>query len=156
MKTIGAFIIAMVLITSCSEETKDEIKDLLPSMSATIDGEKWVTSVRATVEKDGFFIITGTALTGETLIVTIKGTSTGLYELKAPLKTQCMIVYKEDVNTELEGALGFEGSVNLTDVNTTSKNISGTFEFKILKDGNTTMNVTDGVFSKVNYTVSGS
>lgn len=150
MRTLGAFLIAIVLLSSCGEE----IKDILPSMSAEIDGADWVTTVRATVEQNDKFIITGTALSGETLIITIFGNTEGTYELTV-LNPQCAVVYKEQVNTQLEGSLGYEGTVNLTEVNSGAKYISGTFEFKIMKEGNT-MNVTNGVFSRLKYTTPGS
>lgn len=150
MKKLGFLLLAVVLLVSCSED----VQELLPSMTATIDGKEWVSTVRATVQNDDKFVITGTALSQETLVITINGTSTGLYEFEPPLKLQCLAAYKETASADIQGSLAIEGYVNLTEVNTSARNISGTFEFKILKEG-ATLNVSNGKFSRIKYTITG-
>ena len=68
MRTIGIILTTMLLFSACN---KDDVLDLLPEMSATIDGEKWTSVTRVTVEQEEKFVITGTSASGEVLIITV-------------------------------------------------------------------------------------
>lgn len=147
MRKIFFFLASITILGSCSSDALD---DYLGDMSATIDGTKWSTITRVTVQKEDNFIITGTSSSGEVLIITILGTDEGSYDV--PLK--CDAAYKESASVDLEdAAVATSGSVILSEVNTSDKKISGTFSFNILKDGNT-MDISSGVFNDLSYTVS--
>lgn len=150
MKKLGIFFIAITLLSAC---TKEELMDLLPSMSATIDGKEWVSTKRITVEENGTFVITGNSANGETLIITIFGTEEGLYELDG-LKAECAAAFGENLASELGGAPSISGSVNLTNVSTKTKTISGTFEFTMLIDENF-VEITNGEFTRIAYDLVG-
>ena len=143
----------MIIIISCSKDDNGIIT--LPTMNAYIDGEEWVTITRVTVIDNGKFIITGTSASGKTLIITINGTSEGLYEQSlSSVKTGA--VYKESVSTTTEDAyISITGEVNLTDVDASKRRISGTFEFSLVRNLTNTIDITDGEFDNLFYTETG-
>ncbi len=149
MKKALIIFFVLTVFASCSSDTVD---DLLPEMSASIDGVEWETITRVTVQKDDTFIITGTSTSGETLVITTYGSAEGTYTLSIT-SIECAALYKETASTSTEDAsVAVSGSVTLSEVNTSSKTITGTFEFSILNNG-TTMSITDGIFDGIKYTV---
>lgn len=146
------FVFSVFLIfTTCSE---DDIDEVLADMTASIDGEDWESVTRVTVLKDDSFIITATTLTGETLVITILGNTEDEYSITTS-EYGFTAVYKESASTSTDDAYAaYSGTVELTEVNTSSKTISGTFSFKMLKGVSTTIEVTDGEFNDLNYTIS--
>ncbi len=151
MKKSVIIFFLMAVFASCSEDTMD---DLLPEMSATIDGEEWETITRVTIQKEDNFIITGTSSSGETLVITTYGSTEGTYTLSTTSSSiECAALYKETASTSTEdAAVAISGSVTISEVNTSSNKITGTFEFSILNNGSI-MSVTDGVFDGIKYTI---
>lgn len=152
MKKVLLVLITVIVLISC---TKDESGNIvLPSMNALIDGEQWNTLSRATVLENDKFIITGASIAGKTLVITIFGTSEGLYELNLPLSNNAGAVYKESASTTTEDAyVSVAGEVNLTSVDTSKKRISGTFNFIVTRNVINTINITEGTFSNLLYNV---
>jgi hypothetical protein len=150
MKKIVFFIITILFILNCSNNDDVSLK---ATMSATIDSTSWKTVTRVTVLKDGKFIITGTDLSGKSLSITIMGNTEGLYELPATT-IQFAGVYKESLSTSIEDAyLATSGQVELTNVNTSSKEFSGTFNMVLRKNlTDKTINITEGTFTNLKYT----
>ena len=153
MKKVILLLIAVLVFISCIKDESGNI--VLPSMRALIDGEEWVATTRVTVLDNDKFIITGTLLpSGKSLIITISGTSKGLYELSLPLANNAGAVYKESVNTTTEDAFAsISGEVNLTSVDDSKKRISGTFNFIVTRNIINTINITEGEFSNILYTI---
>lgn len=157
MKTIKFTSILFLFILLFSKCEKAE--EIVPyKMTAKVNGEEWKTRVAAAEIKDGFFIIVGTATNGTIIEATIKGTTTGTYELTASVtdpKAQCLGLYKESVSSSTDDIYtSVEGTMVLSEVNTSAKQITGTFSFpQLLKGGVSleTMSITNGVFDKVKY-----
>jgi hypothetical protein len=117
-------------------------------MSAKINGTEWKSVARNTTLKDNKFIITGAALDGKTIIISVFGTSVGEYNNV----TKFLAVYKETLSTSTEDAYtALTGKVTISDINTTKKEISGTFNFEMVKLDLSTVSVTEGKFSNLNY-----
>jgi len=150
MKKIGIFLIATLLFAACSKD--DGLSDLFPGMSAKIDGEQWSTITRVTVLENNKFVITGTSATGKSLAITINGQTEGTYAVN--LLSINKAVYKETVNTSTEDAfIAVSGEIVLTEVNTSDKKISGTFNFSVVRaNPATTISITEGVFTNLKYT----
>jgi hypothetical protein len=149
MKKIILFISVLITIISCS---KDDDLSLKASMSATIDSTEWKTVTRVTVLNDEKFIITGTDLTGKSLSITIFGNTEGTYQISTG-SIQFAGVYKESLSTSADDAyLATSGEVELTDVNTSSKEISGTFNMVLRKSlTDDTIVITEGTFKNLKY-----
>jgi hypothetical protein len=152
MKKIIILFAIVVSMISCS---KDDDTNLSNKMSATIDNAEWNTITRVTVLNDEKFIITGTSLDGKSLSITTLGTQTGIYELSIS-SIKCAAIYKESVSTSTEDAYAaITGEVELTEVNTGSKEISGTFSFVLTRNlTQEPVNITKGVFNNLKYTES--
>lgn len=142
--------ILIVVISSCS---KDDDSALPTKMSATIDNAEWSSITRVTVLKDNRFVITGTSLDGKSLSITILGSTEGTYELSLN-SVQFGAVYKESVSTSTDDAYAAtSGEVVLTNIDTSSKEISGTFSFVLRKSlTENSISVTEGTFTNLKYT----
>jgi hypothetical protein len=153
MKKAIIIMLAVFLFIGC---TKDEEGNIIWStMSALIDDEEWKAAKPVGVLEEGKFIINGTALNGKSLNITIFGTAEGKYELSLNA-TQVAAVYKESINITPEDAyISATGDVDLTEVNSSKKLISGTFSFIVLRNLTNTINITEGEFTNVIYTVTG-
>lgn len=151
------FILAISLFCSCSDTDSDGVPDIIENdkMTATINGQNWVTVTRVTVIKQGKIIITGTSLSGQSLVITINGTDAGTYTLSAlPPKTQCGAVYKETATASTADAFySVSGTVVITNLDLTNKILSGTFNFEMIKDlSGTTISITNGKINDIKFT----
>ncbi len=150
---IGALLLSAVLFSCSLDDAKEVLDEFVPDMTATIDGQEWKADLPAAQLKDGKFIITGTAVSGKTLVITVNGTTADTYELGLT-SAQCAAVYKESVNTSTEDAyLSVTGNVVLTSVNTTGQRLSGTFSFTVTRGISETFTIANGVFDDIKYTV---
>ncbi|MBN1181981.1 MAG: hypothetical protein JXB49_06820 [Bacteroidales bacterium] len=152
IKNIGLIILFTLVLFACK---KDEV---LPyKMTATVGGEEWKTRAPIGVQKDNTFTIQGTSLEGKIIILTIFGTEVKTYNLNPEsLQAQCSILYKESASTSEEDTYsGFEGSIVVTEINTSKNQISGTFNFTVRKVSNPaeSLFITDGEFDEVRYTI---
>jgi hypothetical protein len=153
MKKVIFLFVAVMVLFSCSKD--DDGNEVFPSMSALVDNEEWSAVTRITVLEDGKFIITGTSLLGKILSVTIFGTTEGKYELSLTSAT-AGAVYKESASMTTEDAyVSATGEVDLTEVNTSKQKISGTFSFIVIRNLTNTINITEGEFKDLSYTVTG-
>ena len=153
MKKVIFIIIIVLFFLGC---TKDEEGNILwPTMSALIDNEEWNTATPLGVLEEGKFIINGTSLDGKSLSITIFGTTEGKYELNLT-STKVAAVYKESINMTTEDAyISVTGEVDLTVVNNSKKSLSGTFSFIMVRNLTNNINITEGKFSNVIFTVTG-
>jgi hypothetical protein len=150
------FLALMLLAMSC----KKDAGSVIPTkMSATIDGKSWDSLLRTTIwqTNSNTFVITGTSLTGEILVVTTYGSTAGTYELSVlPVKAQCAGSYKASATTSSGDIyVSSAGTVVLSKVDKTAKKISGTFSFTLVKNLSDTKTVTNGVFTDLSYTETG-
>ncbi|UCH15086.1 MAG: hypothetical protein JSV22_03750 [Bacteroidales bacterium] len=153
MKKVIIIIVAALFLFSCSKDEEGNI--IWPAMSAVIDGVEWNSATRVSVLEEGKFIITGTSLNGESLSITVLGSAEGVYQLNLS-SAKVAAVYKESINVTTEDTyVSVTGEVELTDVDTSRKKISGTFSFVVLRKLTETINITDGEFTNLTYTVTG-
>jgi hypothetical protein len=132
-------------------------------MTATINSSEWSSISRVTVKKGDNFIITGTSSSGETLVITIFGTDEGTYSLSSDtassVAVQCEAVYKETTSTSNSDAyVAYSGQVDLNDISSDNKRITGEFEFSLQKglDTSDRVEITAGEFTNIKYTVTDS
>ena len=148
-KSIFTILIAILAFASCSKDSPL----LSAKMTATIDGKSWSSLISpVTVLTSNRFIITGTSLSGEILIVEINGDAVGTYNTNTTT-IQCMATYKGSLTTTTTDAyVSALGKVNLTQVDKTNKKISGTFEFTLIRNLTETKTVSAGSFTNLSYT----
>lgn len=150
------FLAALVLFAGCEKDEEGNV--IVASMKAKIDGALWTSIVRVTVHEDGYFNITGTALSGKVLNITVLGETTGTYSLAPQSGSfQSFAIYKED-DSAAEGEAGWYksyggGTVELTKVDTENRRISGTFSFtaKATPSATETVEITQGEFTDLKY-----
>ena len=151
MKKIILFLGLFTLLYSCS---KDNSSIVTANMSAKIDQKDWITLTRTTVLNDGKFIITGVAIDGSSLAITIFGDNTGDFKV-SPTQDACEAVYKKTATTSTDDSyLAFSGNVSLTEVDNSAKRISGTFSFTLIHSlsDSTLVNITEGKFTNLKFT----
>ena len=153
MKKISFVIlmICMVLLTgSCK---KDSNGNTIYKMSASIDGKQWTALLPGGVHSSGYLVITGTSITGETMIITAKGDNTGTYELSVlPPKADCLGTYKATLSASAADTYAStSGKIVLTKFDKTNNLVSGTFEFTLANTALATKQITLGTFNDVTF-----
>lgn len=152
-KFILALAVACVSIFSTSCE-KDENGNPVYKMNATIDSKEWVAPIPAAVLTNGTLTITGTSVTGETILLTVNGEAAGTYELVTPLKMQCGATYKASLAaTTADAFVSATGKVVITKFDTANKQVSGTFEFNLANTALAVKQIKNGSFNNVTYLV---
>jgi hypothetical protein len=152
MKKILLIIAVVLSVISC---TKDDGLLLKAKMTAKIDSTDWNSATRITVLKNETFNIVGAAVDGKTIEITILGTDEGTYSL--PLSSDKFAAfYKETPSSSAdETYTATSGEVILSDVNTSTKEISGTFHL-LMRKGliGDTLSISKGIFENLKYTES--
>lgn len=154
MKKILLISTVMLFILGC-EKAEEAIKY---KMTATVGGAEWKTRLPVAKIESGNFIIIGTNTEGRIIEITVFGTTSGTYELNPisiPPKAECSGLYKLSASSSHDDVYAAtSGTVVLTEVNTSSKKISGTFAFSDMLRGTSleTINITNGVLTDVPYT----
>lgn len=144
---LGLLMIGMVIAGSCSKDSVVATK-----MGASIDGKNWASFTRLTVLTGTTFVITGTSVTGEVVIITIYGDALKTYELKTG-SMECNASYKATPTASSEDIfIATSGSVTLTKVDKTSRKISGKFQFAVSKLNLDSKIISNGVFNDLEYT----
>lgn len=143
-------LIMAAVVASCSKDS-DTISTKL---SAKIDGKSWNATGRYTNLTGNVFVITGTSITGEVLVITIKGDSPDLYELNLS-NLECSATYKKSaLSTSTDDIFqSITGRVNLTKVDKENKKISGTFDFNLARLSIETISISSGSFNDLEYTI---
>ena len=102
---------------------------------ATIDGQGWIAeSTTTTMNEANTLAITGMkSSTGESISITVENAAVGLFDITAGVGTQNSGVFI-DAETQMNpyftsAALGGFGQLELTEINTDSLTITGTFSF---------------------------
>jgi len=145
-----AVICVVFLASSCK---KDSNGNSANSMSASIGGTQWSALIPAGVLSNGVLVITGTSLTGQSIIVTVYGQTAGTYNLSViPPKAECLGTYKATLTATSEDTyVSTTGSVILTKVDLTNKLVSGTFEFTAANSTLVVKQITAGTFTDVTF-----
>ena len=158
-KLRGLIAVAMILVLTMVSCSKDSDGNAVPTkMGATINDKSWSTATRVTFLTPTGFAITGTSLTGESLAITTYGATVGTYDLNAnlgSLSSECLCVYSTSVLPTANYYTSTDGTVKLTEVDTTNKTISGTFSFTVYNVTLGTIAIKNGTFSKLSYTEQG-
>ena len=156
----------LMIVNSCTKESQDALVDTIfpDKMSATINDTAWTSVTRATTKQLNRFIINGVSTSGKTLNITINGSAKGTYNLNINVLTDTLSAnmsafYKRSATTSINDIYyASRGSVTLSDVNTTDKVISGTFNMTMFKaDTDNAFIKTDsvivesGVFDGIKY-----
>lgn len=144
-----AVISFVFLAVSCK---KDSDGNTIYKMSATIDGKQWNALAPTGILTGGVLVITGISISGESVIVTVKGDMEKTYELNTPaLKTECFATYKASLTGTDDSYASLTGKVILTKVDKTKNLVSGTFEFSVSKLSILTKQITKGEFNDVTF-----
>lgn len=156
---ILAIITSIISLSSCKKD-KDEIVTNA-SMTATVDQTSWVTVTRLTKHftSPASFVITGTTLSGEVLVITVKGDVVGHYISAASIDSanaQVGCVWQPDASSPSnDNFLSKNGTVDITDIDNVEKKITGTFSFDLIKTDSlgyqTAKTITDGKFTSLSY-----
>jgi hypothetical protein len=151
MKKLLLVIIAISVVFLAGSCKKDANGNTIYPMSASIDGKQWTATLPAGVLSNGYFVITGTSLTGETIIVTIKGETIGTYNLSLlPAKSDCLGTYEATlIPTTEDTYVSASGRVVLSKVDKINNLVSGTFEFTVANSSLTVKEITKGAFNDV-------
>lgn len=138
-----------MLIASCKKDS-----DSINKLSAKIGGKSWSASVKVANLTGNTFIITGTSLSGEMLVITILGDSPDLYEFNLS-EQKCNVVYKKSgLSTSPDGIYtSVSGRVDLTKVDMINKKISGTFDFTCTGLAILPLSISSGTFTDLSFMV---
>ncbi len=155
----------LLAITSCKKDNNDDNNIITnATMTATIDNNTWTSVTRVTkhYKNTSKFIITGTSVSGEVIVITIKGDQVGHYTSSASIDSasaQVGCVWQPDASSPTtDNYLSKSGTVDISSVDTASLKISGTFKFDLIKTDSlgyqTAKTITDGKFSDLSYSES--
>ena len=163
MKNLKYFaILFIVSIIAISCEKDDDIVDAVlgpASMSANVNDTAWTAITRVTkhYENTSSYLITGTSLSGELIVITIKGDAVGTYTSSTSidsLSAKVGCVWQPDATSPTDNNFfSKSGTVEITDINTTELVISGTFSFELMNLSGT-KSITGGTFSNLGYSES--
>lgn len=139
------------VLGSCSKDSVSVNK-----LSAKIEGKSWNASLRVANLTSNVFVITGTSLTGEVLVLTIVGDKPGLYEFSLT-EYKCNATYKKSaLSTSPDDIFtSVSGKINLTKVDLVNKKISGTFDFTLARLALETVSISNGSFNDLEFTNTG-
>ena len=154
---------AMTSLTSCQKEARfneDDDNPVTGDFRAKIDGVQWVANKAAVATRDfGIINISGLSNDDKVVTITLQDNGVGTYDLKftnadhagaySDPASGSPIAFTSNAGTN-PGDCG--GTLTITEINTSTKRMSGTFSFKVLRqtDG-ASRNITEGVFNNISY-----
>jgi hypothetical protein len=164
------FIIVTFTLNSCENEPLDGVivdnTNPDPGVSAGVfkvdfKGATWTSSLNEAVVSDGYIAIASANIKGERFGIYIEGSTPGTYPANINVLAYVPSALSQD------GFLGVNennlnentGSVTISSINTATKTISGTFNFKGYWSDDTVSTIapiqfTNGVFKDIPYTTS--
>jgi len=126
-----AILLLSILFSRC-----EKAQDLISAkMEAKIDGVEWKSITRATNLVNNYFLIVGTSSAGEIIEITILGNSEGTYNLDLS-NFEFSAIYKPNISSTTENYVASSGTIELSELDTDNKKISGTFQFDAYKNLN--------------------
>lgn len=144
--------LALLMTAGCKKDSNI----LISKMTASINGDSWASTGQVTVKNDKGFVITGTqinnSLETSTLVLKINGFTTGTYNVISTTNS-CLATYTPKVTDATDSYISVTGTITLTEVNTSDKTISGTFEFYCTNLSIQIAQITNGRFTGLKYTV---
>ena len=150
--------LAVIVSTfSCDKDDAEEVSTYVSSasMTATINDTAWSAFTRVTkhYHSTNLFVIVGTDTDGKILSITIKGNQVGTYNSSTSidsLSAQVGAIWKPNSNEYISN----KGTVEITEIDTIGKKISGTFNFDVVNtsDFNDGFTITSGKFTNLGYT----
>ncbi len=149
---ITLFVSAIFLINnSCTKEDQEEVKEAVAgTMNADIAGVAWTADAPVGNVSSDRITVTGVG-TKKSIALTIEGVATGTYNISISSITGGVLVTNTDSATT-KTYVSKSGKIVISDINTTSKRISGFYDFKAfstnLKDSVT---VSSGQFTNLKY-----
>lgn len=147
----GCMLIAGLTLPGCEDdEVQDVVKDIIPLMSAEINGQPWTGTVTWTAQE---VPVAGTQTTiaaagrgGEAnslMSITFQGDAPGTYDLTN--------VAAGSFTYYTEGTTRFtveSGTITITQYDTVNNQLSGTFSFEAAHDEEGTRSITNGAFEQ--------
>ncbi len=122
-------------------------------MSAKVNNTDWSSSVRTCTKNSNTIVLTGTSIDGKTIEIKITpDVATESLVTNVDYKIGIGSFYKPTVNastTDIYFAL--TGTIRLTQLDMTSKLVSGTFSFNGSTTGITLVTISNGTFSNVSF-----
>jgi hypothetical protein len=144
-------VVMLLALSSCDKELS-----FLAKMTAKIDGNSWSSIGRTTIKQANTFLITGTSTDGDIIVLTINGTSEGVYILD-PISATPQTGFAGAYNTTDDGDnvsfIATSGELSLTEVDSDNSRISGSFAFsaRTVTDS-TSVEISSGIFEDLKYT----
>lgn len=154
---ISVFVLLSIAAFMFSCKKDNDIADIInpaASMKCKVNGNLWTSISRVTTKQGNTFLINGTGSLGsDVLNITTFGISTGAYNLTTtiPVQTQFSATFTNNTGTTDSLYTAYEGTVNLTKVDTVNKKISGNFSFKAKNLSLLNKNITEGTFEELTY-----
>jgi hypothetical protein len=148
---ILVLIATTTIFNSCKKDSNGNI--IVASMSAKINNTDWSSTVRTCTKTGNTIVLTGTSIDGKTIEIKITpDLTTSNLTTNVDYKIGIGSLYKPTVNassTDIYFAL--TGTVKLTQLDMTSKLVSGTFNFNGATSGITLVTISSGTFSNVSF-----
>lgn len=137
--------------SSCTKDDQEEIKEaVIGTMNASIAGVEWIADAPSGVVGSDRITVTGVG-SKKSIVLTIETTKTGNYKITANSITGAVYVANTD-SASTKTYISTEGTLTVSDINTKSKRISGSYVFKAfstnLKDS---VSVSSGQFTNLKY-----
>ena len=158
IKNLIFIAIASFSLVSCTKPTNTPLgtNNASPNISANINGKAWSAKGGASIQFGMIGIVGIQSSDGQTITLSLTGTTTGTYLLGAGLSNAA--AYKPDSGNSTDAFTSNVdsttfGQVIITSIDTKNKTISGTFNFtceRALDQAKRTM--TNGKFTNVPYT----
>ena len=141
----------LLVLGSCSPDP-DPISGI---MNCDIDGDYWESTSAAAVIGNGMINVTGQITsTGETITLTLQGTSATTYNLVVSGQHAAAYVPETGSSSSYTSNYsGGSGAVTVTEINTSAHTVTGVFNFTGVKalDGSV-VEITNGYFTDIPYT----
>lgn len=142
---------------SCQKELEFSDSVVPSNFTAKINGAAWdANAVKNIIRTSGLITITGLSIDQRRIVMTVADSAVHNYRFAA-LSSANFALYSDSASVSLPFATsawpaGMHGNLNITNIDTANKTMSGNFVFDALRitDG-TSVSVTEGVFVNVPY-----
>lgn len=148
----------ILLLSSCQKELDDTggSSSVSGNFKAKIDGTWWVANKSALATRSfGFITLTGQSTDKKTLRILLADSGTHNYTVDPGSINTAIFIDSSSTNvgTFVSNLATVPGQVNITNIDTAAKTMSGTFSFKVHNQNDTTeKNFTEGSFTNIPYT----
>ena len=161
-KVLLLILFAGWIFSACKKEYSIENANITTAnFTAVINGTQWAatTATEGATVLQGMLNITGISVDSQEISITLTDTSLGVHTLNP--QTSSLAVYgfiDSSYATNFSTSQGTDstqagGEVDLTEINTLTKTVSGTFSFKVYRSSDGAQRtIASGVFSNIPYT----